>query len=124
VEAHQVLCLAGQQSACARARELAHAAWERFESRLEMGPQYDTIYLHWMLAYAAQTGDGRWPALAGRMAANAQANALSTQQGLYLRAWDGTPITAHEARPNMLQTDAATVELFAWLAVASVGRSS
>lgn len=35
---------------------------------------------------------------------------------LYLRAWDGTPITAHQAQPNMLQTDAATLELFAWLA--------
>jgi hypothetical protein len=124
VEAHQVLCQAGQQSACARARELADAAWERFEARLEMGPQYDTIYLHWMLAYSSQTGDGRWPALARQMAADAQANALSKQQGLYLRAWDGTPITAHEARPNMLQTDAATIELFAWLAAASSGRSS
>jgi hypothetical protein len=124
VEAHQVLCEAGQQSACARARELADAAWERFEARLEMGPQYDTIYLHWMLAYSSQTGDGRWPALARQMAADAQANALSKQQGLYLRAWDGTPITAHEARPNMLQTDAATIELFAWLAAASSGRSS
>jgi hypothetical protein len=124
VEAHQVLCQAGQHSACARARELADAAWERFEARLEMGPQYDTIYLHWMLAYASQTGDGRWPALAGQMAADAQANALIRQRGLYLRAWDGTPITAHEARPNMLQSDAATVELFAWLAADSAGRGA
>jgi hypothetical protein len=38
-------------------------------------------------------------------------------RGLYLRAWDGTPITAHQALPGMLQTDAATLELFAWLAV-------
>jgi hypothetical protein len=121
VEAHQVLCEAGQQGACARARALADASWARFQARLEMGPQFDTIYLHWMLAYSSQTGDSRWPALARQMAANAQANALSTQQGLYLRAWDGTAITEHEARPNMVQTDAATIELFAWLAVASAG---
>jgi len=124
VEAHQLLCEAGQQSACARARALANASWARFQARLEMGPQFDTIYLHWMLAYSSQTGDPRWPALARQMAANAQANALSTQRGLYLRAWDGTAITAHEAQPNMIQTDAATIELFAWLAVASAGGAS
>jgi uncharacterized protein YyaL (SSP411 family) len=123
VEAHQILCQTGQQAACARARELADASWKRFEARLEMGPQYDTIYLHWMLAYSSQTGDNRWPALAAQMAANAQANSLISRSGLYLRAWDGTPITQHEARANMLQTDAATLELFAWLAVASAGRA-
>ena len=121
VEAHQLLCQAGQQSACARARQLANACWQRFEERLNMGPQYDTIYLHWMLVYASQTGDSRWPELAKQMAADAQANALDPQRGLYLRAWDGTSITPHEARPNMLQTDAATLELFAWLAATPVG---
>jgi uncharacterized protein YyaL (SSP411 family) len=116
VEAHQVLCQTGQQAACARAKQLANACWQRFEARLEMGPQYDTIYLHWMLIYSHQTGDNRWPVLAKQMAAKAQAHALDTHRGLYLRAWDGSSITQHEARPNMLQTDAATVELFAWLA--------
>jgi len=115
IEAHQILCEAGATNACARARQLADAAWQRFEARLEMGPQFDTIYLHWMLVYSAQTGDSRWPALARQMAAKAQANALDGR-GLYLRAWDGSSITAHEAEPNMLRTDAATLELFAWLA--------
>jgi hypothetical protein len=114
VEAHQILCQSGQQAACARAKELAEASWQRFEARLEMGPQFDTIYLHWMLVYATQTGDPRWPALAKEMAAQAHSNALDGQ-GLYLRAWDGSSITQHEARPNMIQTDAATLELFAWL---------
>jgi hypothetical protein len=123
VEAHQLLCQAGQPAACARARELADASWNRFQARLQMGPQYDTIYLHWMLVYASQTGDARWPALAAQMAQSAQSNALSPG-GLYLRAWDGTPITQHEARPNMLQTDAATLELFAWLGVTASGRAS
>jgi hypothetical protein len=121
VEAHQVLCESGQQAACARARQLANACWERFEERLNMGPQYDTIYLHWMLVYSSQSGDSRWPALAKQMAADAQANALDTQRSLYLRAWDGTSISEHEAKPNMLQTDAATLELFAWLAATPGG---
>ncbi|HEY7830491.1 MAG TPA: glycoside hydrolase family 76 protein [Solirubrobacteraceae bacterium] len=114
VEAHQILCETGVPAACARARELADACWQRFQDRLNMGPQFDTIYLHWMLLYATQTGDERWPALAQEMAAQAQAHAREGN-GLYLRAWDGSPITAHQARPNMLQTDAATLELFAWL---------
>jgi hypothetical protein len=116
VAAHQVLCEVGQQAACARAQQLANACWQRFQARLTMGPQYDTIYLHWMLVYASQTGDSRWRTLARQTAAKAQARALDAQRGLYLRAWDGTSITEHEAQPNMLQTDAATVELFAWLA--------
>ena len=49
-------------------------------------------------------------------------NTLCDAQGLYLRAWDGTPITEHQALPNMLQTDAATLELFAWLGVAESSR--
>lgn len=114
VEAHQVLCEAGIGEACARAAQLADASAERFSDRLNMGPQFDTIYLHWMLVYGAQTGDPRWRALASEMATNAQAHATNAQ-GLYLGGWDGTPITAHQAQPNMLQTDAATLELFGWL---------
>ena len=45
----------------------------------------------------------------------AKANA-GTGGGLYLAAWDGGPIIRHEAEPNMIQTHAATTELFAWLA--------
>jgi hypothetical protein len=115
VEAHQVLCEAGVGQACSWARVLADASWERFRDRLNMGPQFDTIYLHWMLLYGSQTGDGRWRALAQRMAASAQVRARE-RSGLFLRGWDGTPITGHQAAPNMLQSDAATLELFAWLA--------
>jgi hypothetical protein len=118
VEAHQVLCETGVSEACERAAQLADASAERFEDRLTMGPQFDTIYLHWMLVYGAQSGEGRWRALAEEMASEAEQSARNAQ-GLYLRAWDGTPITQHQAVPNMLQTDAATLELFAWLAVAS-----
>jgi uncharacterized protein YyaL (SSP411 family) len=115
VEAHQVLCETGQQAACARAKQLANASWQRFQNRLNMGPQFDTIYLHWMLLYGTQTGDARWLALAREMAGEAQSEALDAN-GFYLRAWDGSSITEHQAQPNMLQTDTATLELFAWLA--------
>lgn len=117
VEAHQVLCETGDTGACERAAQLANASAERFSDRLNMGPQFDTIYLHWMLVYGAQSDEGRWRELAEEMATDAREHARDAQ-GLYLRAWDGTPITQHQAVPNMVQTDAATLELFAWLAVA------
>jgi hypothetical protein len=118
VEAHQVLCETGDSEACGRASELAEACAERFSDRLTMGPQFDTIYLHWMLVYGVQTGDTRWRGLAEEMAARVQADARNAQ-GLYLRGWEGTPITEHQAQPNMLQSDAATLELFAWLGAIS-----
>ncbi|MGH2913087.1 MAG: hypothetical protein ACRDJ3_11505, partial [Solirubrobacteraceae bacterium] len=116
VEAHQVLCEVGVSQACGRARQLADASLQRFADRLNMGPQFDAIYLHWMLVYGGQTGDTRWEALAREMGVRAGEHARDAR-GLYLRAWDGTPITAHQGAPNMLQTDAATLELYAWLAV-------
>jgi len=116
VEAWQVLCRVGVPGACARAAGLANASAERFSDRLNMGPQFDTIYLHWMLLYGVQAGEARWRTLAEEMATDAQARARDGQ-GLYLKAWDGSPITQHQAQPNMLQSDAATLELFAWLAV-------
>lgn len=116
VEAHQVLCELGVSGACGRAAQLANASAERFSNRLTMGPQFDTIYLHWMLLYGSQAGESRWRGLAEEMASDAQEHARG-DQALYLRAWDGTPIAEHQAQPLMLQTDAATLELFAWLAV-------
>ena len=120
VEAHQVLCDSGNpviagRSACAWATLLAHRSMQRFADRLNMGPQFDAIYLHWMLTYAKATGDDyqAWLRLATEMAQQAQSHVAAG--GLYPTAWDGSPITQHQARPNMLQTDAATLELFAWL---------
>jgi Glycosyl hydrolase family 76 len=118
VEAKELLCrLDGRASPyCGQATQLAAAAMSRFEDRLNMGPQFDTIYLHWMMVYARQAGDSSWGALAQRMATNALANARDSS-GLFLRAWDGSDMSAHQAAPGMLRTDAATVELLAWLAV-------
>ena len=43
--------------------------------------------------------------------------ARSTAQGLYLLSWNGEALPAQDAVPGMLQTQAATTSLFAWLAV-------
>jgi hypothetical protein len=118
IEAKELLCMlpASAGSYCTQAAALADAAYARFAYRLNMGPQFDVIYLHWMLVYAQQTGDARWLPMALKFASDAQANARDAASGLYLKAWDGSDMSAHQAEPNMLRTDAATVELFAWLA--------
>lgn len=118
IEAKQLLCLQLEPGNpyCAQARALADVAYRRFGYRLNMGPQFDVIYLHWMLVYAHQTADPRWAPMAQTFAQEARVNSLDPSSGLYLKAWDGSNMSAHQAEPNMLRTDAATVELFSWVA--------
>ena len=119
IEAKELLCKlppAGNPY-CAEAIRLASAAYQRFGYRLNMGPQFDAIYLHLMLVYGQQTGDDRWAPMALNFATDAEANSRDPSTGLFLKAWDGSNMSAHQGEPNMLRTDAATVELFSWLAV-------
>jgi DUF1680 family protein len=115
IEAHRVLCDAtGETGYCSRATQLAEAAYRWFGEDLNHGPQFDTIYLRSMLYLYSRDGDRRWYDLAVANAERARQNA-HTGGGVYLEAWDGGPATSHQAEPNMLQTHAATVQLFAWL---------
>jgi uncharacterized protein YyaL (SSP411 family) len=119
LEAQQVLCEAtGQQARCDRAADLADKAYDQFGQDLNMGPQFDTIYLRSLLFLYSRDHDPRWYELAVHNAERVQQNA-ATGGGLYLAAWDGGPITRHGAETNMIQTHAAAVELFAWLAGAT-----
>jgi hypothetical protein len=116
LEAHQVLCEAtGDQSRCARARELAEASLDQFGPELNFGPQFDAIYLRSMLYLYSRDHDRRWYDLAVNNAQRVQQNA-QTGGGVYLNAWDGGPVTRHLAGPNMIQTHGAAIELFGWLA--------
>jgi hypothetical protein len=120
IYAHRVLCDAtGDQSLCQRAAFLAGRASQRFQE-LSMGPQFDAIYLRTMLAYGRAAHDGRWRQLAQGEAQRALSNSR-VPSGLYLRAWDGSDMSGHQADPNMLRTDAATVSVFAWLAATPGG---
>lgn len=115
--AHQVLCRAtGVQADCARARQLVDTSLRRFGSTLDFAPQYDAIYLQWLLAQYGQTGDRRLYDLAASSATAAASRALDGQ-GLYLRGWGGERLSYALAPPGLLRTHAATTSLFAWLAV-------
>jgi len=117
IYAQQELCTAtGVQADCSRASALTDTALQRFGSTLDFGPQYDAIYLQWMLALYGADHDPRLYNLAAGNATVAASEALDAN-GLYLRSWTGDALSLGVAAPNMLQTQAATTSLFAWLAV-------
>ncbi len=117
IYAQAVLCrITATPGDCARAEELKATALHRFGYILDFSPQYDAIYLQWMLALYALDGDSRLYALAADNAHDAQLRARD-DAGLYLLSWAGEPLPASLAEPGSLQTQAATTSLFAWLAV-------
>jgi hypothetical protein len=117
IYAQALLCrLTGTRGDCQRATYLTATALRRFGYQLDFAPQYDAIYLQWMLALYSLDGDSTLYTLAAENARDAQTRA-SNDEGLYLLSWAGEPLPARDAEPGMLQTQAATTSLFAWLAV-------
>lgn len=102
---------------CTLADYLTANALHRFGPILEFAPQYDAVYLQWMLALYSLDGNSALYTLATENAGAAQSGAINGE-GLYLLSWSGAPLAAQYAPPEMLQTQAATTSLFAWLAVA------
>jgi hypothetical protein len=117
IYAQALLCrLTGSGGECERAEQLKRTALDRFGYLLDFSPQYDAIYLQWMLALFALDGDATLYHLAADNARDAQTRARNAQ-GLYLLSWNGETLPANYAEPRMLQTQAATTSVFAWLAV-------
>jgi hypothetical protein len=117
IYAQAIICRATATAAgCERAERLKTTALTRFGYLLDFSPQYDAIYLQWMLALYALYGDRSLYALAADNARDAQARALNSE-GLYLLSWNGETLPSRYARAGMLQTHAATTSVFAWLAV-------
>ncbi len=117
IYAEAALCrLGGEQERCTRAESLTQTALARFGYLLDFSPQYDAIYLQWMLALYGLDHNPTLYRMAAQNAADARARALDGS-GLYLRSWNGETLPLRYARPGMVQTQAATTSLFAWLAV-------
>ncbi|HWX96429.1 MAG TPA: glycoside hydrolase family 76 protein [Solirubrobacteraceae bacterium] len=117
IYAQALLCGATATAAdCARAEQLKATALDRFGYLLSFSPQYDVIYLQWMLALYALDGDPVLYRLAADNARDASSRTPNSR-GLYLLSWNGEVLPARYAVPGMLQTHAATTSLFAWLAV-------
>jgi hypothetical protein len=117
IYAQALLCrLTVSTAACETAERLKTSALKRFGQLLDFAPQYDAIYLQWMLALYSLDHDPALYALAAANARAAQSHALGGE-GLYLLSWNGETLPPQDAQPGMLQTQAATTSLFAWLAV-------
>jgi len=109
ITANWELCRTLHQSAlCRKAHTLANAALVAFPRDLDWAPEYDVVYLRWMLEYSRESGDRRWYALAAHNAERALA--ARNESGYFLNRWDGTPLA------DGLIEEAANLELFAWLA--------
>jgi hypothetical protein len=106
----------GNPADCERAEQLTTRVLDRFGFLLDFSPQYDAIYLQWMLALYSLDHDPVLYTLAADNARDAQTRALKGE-GLYLLSWNGETLPPEDAQPGMLQTQAATASLFAWLAV-------
>jgi hypothetical protein len=100
---------------CSLPERLKQTALDRFGYLLDFAPQYDAIYLQWMLALYALDGDPTLYRLAADNARDARTRAPNAN-GLYLLSWNGEVLPARYAQPGMLQTQAATTSVFAWLA--------
>ena len=117
IYAQAVLCqITDTRADCRIAEDLQATALVRFGHPLDFSPQYDAIYLQWMLALYSLDGDPPLYMLAADNARDAQSRAVNGE-GLYLLSWNGETLPARYAVPGMLQTQAATTSLFAWLAV-------
>ncbi len=118
IYAQAVLCrLTATPAQCTRAEQLKATALSRFGYLLDFSPQYDAIYLQWMLALYALDHDATLYRLAADNARDVETRARNSA-GLYLLSWNGETLPLKYAQPGMLQTQAATTSVFAWLAVA------
>ena len=115
--AQQQLCAAtGVQADCSRAEALTDTSLQRFGPDLDFGPQYDAIYLQWMLALYGADHDPRLYDLAASNAAVAAERGTRCERPVPALV-DRRSAQPGVAAPNMLQTQAATTSVFAWLAV-------
>jgi hypothetical protein len=117
IYAQAVLCKETASPAdCERIEPLTATSLRRFGQILDFSPQYDAIYLQWMLALYSFEHNPALYALAAENAHEAQTHALNGE-GLYLLSWKGETLPPADALSGSLQTQAATTSLFAWLAV-------
>jgi hypothetical protein len=119
IYAQYLLCQDGQGEAlCVRAGRLAATLAEQhvdnYAYRYNYGPQFDAIFMQWMMAYGEATGEAYWLKLA-EVNAGAVAKHAYVKGGLTLGSWWGGPWGNRETPPNMLRTDAATTSLLAWV---------
>ena len=111
IVADEELCTAAKRpQLCTKARQLADAAAVAFPPDWFWAPQYDAVYLRWMLEYSRLTGDPRWSALVLADAQKALTLGRDPENGLFTHGWDGRWIA------DGLEEHAGNVAVLAWAA--------
>jgi Glycosyl hydrolase family 76 len=97
------------QGPCKAAEQLAQDSVKYFPYYANWTPAADMIYLRFMLDLYQADGNPAWYDLVKANAVEARKLAIAPD-GFYFRHWDGTRFPV-----RLLQPDAATLALFAWL---------
>jgi hypothetical protein len=100
---------------CTGAEQLAAASLAAFGTDLDWTPVADALYLRFVLQLYATDHRAGWLALAQRNADDALEHARDAD-GLFFRRWNGGAFPT-----RLLQPDAATLSLFAWIAAFTHG---
>ena len=111
VAADAELCRATKkQSWCAKGDQIATASVQHFPMPADWAAETDVVYVHGLLGLYDQDANTTWYADAYENARAALANARDAQ-GFWSMTWAGgfQPV-------GLLYTQAANLELFAWLA--------
>jgi len=95
---------------CAPAEQLASSSVSAFGTHLDWTPAADTLYIRFLLELSAADHNRAWAQIAEANALDALHHARS-EDGLYFKRWQGGAFPT-----RLLQPDAATLALFAWIA--------
>lgn len=107
-----------RQGYCGCAAALRSATLRQFGDELAQPPQFDAMYLRYLVAVDALGRDRAVERVVLANAARIETNALDAD-GFYLRAWNGT---LDAVAPGLVSTHGAALEALAWAAVVA-GRS-
>jgi Glycosyl hydrolase family 76 len=105
------LCRDGQ-GYCDRVAPLRTATLSTFGAALHQAPQYDAMYLRYLIDVSSITHDPAGYEVAYANAERIEANALDAD-GYYLRAWDGS---MDAIAPGLISVNGAALEALAWTA--------
>jgi hypothetical protein len=100
---------------CNRVAPLERAILAEYGGALHQSPQFDAMYLRYLLDAYELSHDRRLYAVAYANALRIERNAVDSD-GYYLKAWDGT---TSGVSPGLISVDGAALETLAWTAVES-----
>lgn len=101
-----------RQEYCNRVAPLTRAILARFGGELHQPPQFDAMYIRYLLDAYEISRDPRLYAVAHVNAMRIERNAVD-DDGYYLKAWDGS---TNGVSPGLISVDGAALEVLAWTA--------